>query len=283
MLAVLIVLTSTFLQEAAASIGKMSVKKKRETVYSLAFLGVFWTFVFLLVAVVFLKVEFRIEVASLVTLIPRIGLEIVLAFIGAEAIIKADRSTVGFLRLITVPLLLVVDILLGYHLTWLQVGGVLVMFIGLLLAFRHNPRGKKGAGLAVACALISVATISLYKWDISHYNSVAGEQLIVTFVMATAFYGMALRFRKSPLKLLVQPVTGAQSLASGLSGTIESFAYAFAPASIILAFKRSAALLWTIFFGRTYFHEKSLIQKLHAGVWMSIGLFLLASPYLSFT
>ena len=38
MLAVLIIFTSTLLQEAAASIGKASVRKRRETVYSLAFL-----------------------------------------------------------------------------------------------------------------------------------------------------------------------------------------------------------------------------------------------------
>jgi len=281
MLAVLIIFTSTLLQEAAASIGKASVRKRRETVYSLAFLGVFWSLVFLIAAVALFGAEFRVEATSLATLIPRIGLEIILAFIGAETIVKADRSTVGFLRLLTVPLLLLVDISLGYHLTVLQICGVLVMFVGLVIAFHHNPTGKKGAGLAIACAIISVVTVSLYKWDISHYNSVAGEQIAVLTVMVLVFYLAARRSQASPLKLLVSPLTGAQSLASGLSGAIEGFAYAFAPASVILALKRTAALLWTIFFGRTYFHERSLIQKLHAGAWTSTGLFLLASPYLA--
>lgn len=282
MLAILIILTSTFLQEAASSIGKISVRKKRETVYSLAFLGVFWSLIFLIGAVLFFNVEFHIELASLFTLIPRIGLEILLAFLGAEAIVKADRSTVGFLRLLTVPLLLFVDITLGYQLTAWQILGVIIMFVGLLLAFHRSPKSKKGAGYAVLCAVISVATISLYKWDISHYNSVAGEQIVVLTSMVVVFYiAAALRSKSNPLRLLVQPVTGTQSLASGLSGAIEGFAYAFAPASVILAFKRCAALLWTIGFGHTYFHETSLVQKLHAGAWMSAGLFLLATPYLT--
>jgi len=279
MFAVLIILTSTLLQETAASLGKASVRKKRETVHSLAFLGVFWSLLFLVAGVLVFKAEFHIELASLPTLIPRIILEIILAFLGAEAIIRADRSTVGFLRLLSVPLLLAVDLILGYHLTILQIVGVLVMFGGLLLAFHHNPRGKKGAGLAIACALISVATISLYKWDISHYNSIAAEQIVVTFFMAVSFYISARYVGDSPLRLVIRPVSGGQSLASGLSGAIEGFAYAFAPASVILALKRCGALLWTIIFGRTYFHEKSLIQKLHAGAWTGVGLFLLASPF----
>jgi hypothetical protein len=48
MLAILLLLTSTFATEAASSIGKQSIRYRRENVYDLVFLEVFWGLVFIL-------------------------------------------------------------------------------------------------------------------------------------------------------------------------------------------------------------------------------------------
>jgi hypothetical protein len=280
MFAIAIIFASTLLQETSDSLGKKAMKERRQTVYSMAFLGIFWSLIFLIIAVMF-GAKFKFTSASLPTFVPRVMLEILLAFVGAEAVAKADRSTLGFVRLLTIPLLLVVDLVLGYHINAWQLMGIGFMFVGLLLAFHHNPRGKKGFGLALLGAVISVATVSLYKWDITRYNSVTGEQIVLIICLLAFFYVQSVRHSgQSPLILLFRPRSGAQSLASGLNSAIESFAYLFAPASVIIALKRSLALMWSICFGHKYFHETGARQKIYAGVILTVGLGLLAAPYI---
>jgi len=276
MLVMLLVLSATFAQEVSESLGKNSIRKRRETIYNAAFLSEFWTVIFLLATLAF-GTTFKWEIASLPTVLARIALEIFLAYIVAELLVKAERSTVGFLRLLTIPLLLVVDLSLGYNISMLQIAGVMIMFLALGMASHHNPKGKKGAGLAVLSALIGVATTSLYKYNITHYNSVIGEQVVVTSAILLFFFVAS---GKSPMRLLFRPVTGAQALSNGAGGALLSFAYGFAPASIVMALKRTFALIWTIAFGHIYFHEKTLKQKVYSGAVMVVGLALLVLPSL---
>jgi len=274
MFVLLLLLSATFAEEVSDSLGKSSIRQRRETVYNAAFLSVFCTVLFLLATLAF-GAEFRLELASLSTLTVRTVLEIVMAYLGAELLLKADRSTVGFLRLLTIPLLLAVDIALGYKLSSLQIVGVVIMFLALGLAFHHNPRGKKGAHLAVMSALLGVVTTSLYKYDITHYNSVVGEQVVVLSSVMLFFY---LASEKPPVRLLFKPLTGAQSFSHGIGEVAMSFAYSYAPASVIMAMKRTFALGWTIAFGHTYFHEKSLKRKLYSGAVLVAGLALVILP-----
>lgn len=279
MLPVLLVLTSTFSLEIAQSLGKKLAKQRRENVYQLGFLALFWGLVFMVVSLAF-GAPFHLSAASLPTLSLRVILEVALAVVNAEAIIKADRSTVGFLRLITIPLLLVIDISLGYHITQWQLVGVGVMFAALVLAFRHNPLGRKGAGLAALSGFLAVGTVSLYKYDISHFNSVAAEQIVVLAILVSFFYIQSARSsRRSPLKMLFHPNTGTQALASGIVIPLESFAMSLAPASVIIAYKRSFALIWSIIFGGAGFHEHSLARKMSSAALMVVSLVLITGLY----
>ncbi len=278
MLSLLLVLCSTLSEEISESIGKTSVRHRRETVYGLGFLELFWGFVVMLGLVIFGHHN-HFSPASFPTLLPRIALEILVAFIAAEAVIRAERSTIGFLRLITIPLLLLTDITLGYHITPLQIAGVLVMFFALVLTFHRNPTGQRGAWLVVLTSLLSVATVSLYKYDITHYNSIAVEQAIVMGCIILAFALKAHHRGPSLFRLLVQPITGTQALASGLSSVLGSFAIGFAPASVVIALKRTFALLWAVLFGRAYFRERSLRRKLASFGITGLGIIMLISPY----
>jgi hypothetical protein len=280
MLALLLVLCSTFSEEISESIAKRSVRARRETVYSMGFLGLFWGLVAMLGIVIF-GGQHHLDPASWPTLLPRIGLEVLVTFMISESIILADRSTIGFLRLLPIPLLLLVDVILGYHITPLQITGVLLMFFALTVAFRHNPRGQRGAWLIVLTALLNVVTVSLFKYDITHYNDVAAEQALVLGCIVAFFYIQTRRHRgTSPLRLLFRPVSGTQAVASGLSTILGSFAMALAPASVIIALKRTFALLWAVLFGRTYFHEHSLTRKLSSFGITAVAIVLLVSPYL---
>lgn len=279
MFSALLVLTSTLSGEISQSLGKQLALWRRESVYELAFLELFWGLVIVASTVAF-GAEFKLDLAhSWPTMLIRLALEIVMIYSIAEATVKADRSTIGFMRLITIPFILVVDIALGYHLSWLQLAGIVLMFVGLVAAFRHTKMKGRGAGLAALSGFMGVGTVSLYKYDITHYNSVAAEQIIVLGCLVLITYTVAWwRSRRSPWRLLYHPNTGTQALANGVAVALESFAYSLAPASLVMTYKRSFALLWSLVFGSMRFHEHSLKRKLMAAVFMLASVFLLAQP-----
>lgn len=277
MFALILVLSASFAEEISQSIGKQSVKLRRESVYNLGFLELFWGFV-VMSGIALFGPHNHFDPASLPTLLPRLVLEVTVAYLTVEAIVQADRSTIGFLRLLSIPLLLVVDIVLGYRLTLVQIAGVVIMFFALTLAFHHNPSGKKGAWLVVLSAFLSVGTVSLYKYDITHYNSVAIEQSIVLGTILAFFYLRGWRGR-SPFKLLLRPLSGTQALMSGLGSVLGSFAISFAPASVVVALRRTFALFWAVIFGQAYFHEHSLKRKAYSFGFTVVGIALLVSPY----
>src|SRR5690606_12002348 len=109
-------------------------------------------------------------------------------------IVKADRSTFSFLRLLTIPLLLVVDIVLLYAISVTQIAGIAVILVALAILLYAHKKARKYAGLVVVTALVSVVTISLYKYDISHFNSVVAEQSIF-YVIMLVFFGIMAKYR----------------------------------------------------------------------------------------
>lgn len=274
MFGIILVSLGTFTGELSDSLGKLEVKKRVESLYTMGFLSVFWAAV-LLVATVPLGATFVFRLASLRTFIPRVGFELLGANLTIRAIVKADRSTFSFLRILTIPLLLLVDLRLGYAISAGQIVGIGLMLVALYVLLHDGNRSRRGAGLAFLTALNAVVTISLYKYDISHYNSVAGEQVIVTAILLAYFIVMSLRAGQKPWRFLWRPIPGLQSFSSGAGGVLEGFAYKYAPASIILTLKRALGVLWSILFGNAYFKEKHLRHKLVALGLIVVGLYLI--------
>jgi hypothetical protein len=276
MFGIVLMALGTGLSEASSSLGKMQVAKKRESIYSMAFLSSFFTVVFIGVTVTF-GASFTFNFQSLPSFLVRVCLEILLAYITTQAIVKADRSTFGFLRLITLPLLLIVDIVLHYTFSISQIAGmvIIILSLGLLLGFRTTSR--KGTGLIIISSTIAVITISLYKYDITHFNSVAAEQMIVGTVLVL-FFGVLAKYKNNEnvWRFFSQPVLAFQSLSMGLGGVCESFAYTFAPASVIVAAKRGLEVLWSILAGHYYFKEFGLKVKITVLIMVIIALILLA-------
>ncbi|CAN5622348.1 hypothetical protein BH23PAT1_BH23PAT1_1990 [soil metagenome] len=255
--------------------GKSAMHSHAETIYSMGFLGLFWAVVFF-AASPFFGIDFRLDSASLPTLFIRVILEILVAYLVIRAISVADRTTTAFLALLTIPLLLIVDISIGYRLQPMQIIGVLVILAALASLFGHNPKDKPGVKLVILAAIMAVATTSLYKYNITNYNSVAGEQLVVTSCLLL-FFGLfsGIKTREHPIRLLFRPFSGVQSLFNGLGIAALSFAYLLAPPSIVITLKRSLSLLWAIFFGRAFFHEKALGHKLIGFAVVVVGITLI--------
>ena len=276
MLGLLLVLSATFCGEIALSIGKRSVEDGKQSIYAMGFLNGLWGTLLLFFTAFVIRKTFLFSFASLPTFGLRLILELAQAHVSVLAIARADRSTFGFLRILTIPLLLLSDVALGYSISGLQIAGMAIIIAGLIALFIKNGIRRRGMWLVLFTAVNAAATISLYKYNITHYNSVEAEQGIALIVLMLYFFAMA-RFVKgeNPLYFLKKPIFLAQSLSEGVGVVLIGFAYLYAPASIITAIKRAAEVLWATVSGKMYFGEQKLLVKLAVFVCVAAGLVLL--------
>lgn len=286
MFGILLTAGAAFVEEISISVGKWEVARGKENIFSLGFLSYFWITLFLLVFAFLIPKDFFapgfpggfvFSMASLPTFLPRVGLEILQALASAYVIARADRSTAGFLGIITIPLLLATDIVLSYTVSFSQIVGMSFIIASLILIFINHGIRRKGVWLVVFTAVNAVATISLFKYNVTHYNSVEAEQAIVCLVLVIFFFIMArVKTKENPFQLLVRPVFFMQSFLMGIGGSVISFAYFFGSASVVAAAKRAFNILFAMLSGNIYFHEKKFWVKILSFFLIAVGLILLA-------
>lgn len=262
MIGIILIVINKLFSEISTTIGKYEVSHRKESLYAMGFLNSLWMVIFLILIGIFVKGEFLFSIESLPTLSIRIVLEIILVFISLNAIIQADRSTFSFLRILTIPFILLVDLVLGYSISTYQLMGVVILVFTLALLLTKHGLGRRGKVLCAISALMAVATISLYKYNITHFNSVEAEQIIVqSAIILTMIIGAKIHTGENLFKYLKKKVFLAQSISSGVGTVASSFAYLFAPAAIIVAAERALEILFSMISGRTYFHEKHMVLK----------------------
>ncbi|MBI2552459.1 hypothetical protein HYW17_04140 [Candidatus Uhrbacteria bacterium] len=276
MIGILLASLGTLFDECSKLIGKKKVTERQESIFTWGFLDLFWVVLAFFAVALLVPGSFRFVAASLATFIPRLVLEVAQAHLTVKAAALAARSTFSFIRSLTIPLLLVVDVFLGYALSLSQIAGLGLIVITLLFLFANHGIEREGRGYVLFTAVNAVATISLYKYNITHFNSVVAEQLIIMLVLMAYFFVNAYyRAHENPFRFFRQPIFIAQSLGMGVAVALESFAFVFAPASIITAVKRASAILWSVLSGNLYFHEKNLLIKLGTFVVLALGIGLL--------
>ena len=273
MIGIALVAVAEIFAEISTSLGKREVSSKKESLYAFGFLSAFWSTFILLFIGIFIRHEFVFSLASLPTFLLRAVLEVALVFTSLNAILQADRSTFAFLRTLTIPILLAVDLVLGFSISTMQMLGMgIILFTAFALAFNHDlsPRGKL---LSLISAMIAVCTISLYKYNITHFNSVEAEQafmhIILLVVLVITAYA---RGHENVFRSLFHPIFLVQSFAAGIASTLISFAYLFAPASVIATSHRSLGILASIVSGRVYFHETHVAAKILACILIVAGI-----------
>lgn len=276
MIPLLVTAIGGFFEELGTSIAKRNIIAKVASIYTIGFLNTLAGAAVLAGTVFLLNQPFVFSAESLPTFGLRAGLEIFQAYVTMVALSLADRSTHGFLRVLTLPLLLLVDAVLGYALTVEQVIGVSIIVFAFIFLFINHGIKKQGSLFVIFSAVNAVVTISLYKYDITHYNSVAAEQIAIFIILSVYFLLMAIFVSKeNPFlafknrKLLLQPVL------HGAGSTILSFAYALAPASVITSAKRSVEVLWSVLSGHVIFKEKHFAVKVAAFTLIAAGVYFL--------
>lgn len=223
-----------------------------------------------------IRQKFVFSFASLPTFGARALLEILQAHVSAYAVVRADRSTFSFIRTLTIPLLFGVDLFLGYAIGFKQGLGVGIIVLTLLFLFFNHGISKKGIWWTLAGAINAVFTISLFKYDITHYNSIEAEQLLISVILLLYFAVIAkIKFSENPILFIFQKRFFVQSSSYGIASIFGSFAYGFAPASIIIAVERSTSVIWAVFSGNFYFREKGLLIKIITALFLVGGFILL--------
>lgn len=276
MIGVLLIVLSSFFEELSASSAKESITRHEESIAARVLLVGAWSILFFGISLG-AGAEWRFSFESLPFFCARVFLEIVLAYITVSALARADRSTFGFIRTLTIPLVLIIELALGMPLSLSQISGVIALFFALVILSVRHALSTKGIGLVLMSAVLSAGTISLYKYTITNFNSVAAEQLLATLLVWLYFLGYAtIRLKENPFLLLRRPRILGESAASGVATMIASFAYSFAPASVIVATHRAAGVCSSIIAGALHFHERHVSEKCLVLGLTVIGIILLA-------
>lgn len=262
MIGIALVALAEFFAEFSISIGKYEVAHRRETLFAMGFLNALWATIFMAMIGIVSGSAFVFSMESLPTFLLRAVLETLLVLVTLHALIAADRTTFSFLRIITIPLLLATDLWIGYGVSMTEIAGISLIVVALVFLLLNHGLSRRGKLLSLASAIIAVATISLYKYNITHYNSVAAEQTLMHLVVLVAMViGGALYARENVLRYLIHPVFLAQSIAAGIANVLLSFGFAFGHPSVIMAAKRSFEIGASVISGRAYFHEKHIVIK----------------------
>ena len=179
--------------------------------------------------------------------------------------------------ILTILFLLAIALFLGYKISSSQLSGILLIAFALVFIFMARDVKKVGVRMVLFTAVNAAFTISLFKYNITHFNSVAAEQSIFYFFILLYFFLSAyFRHGENPFGFLKKPRFFLQSSANGAGGILQSFAYVFAPASVILAAERSTAVFWATLSGNIYFQEKSFWLKAGLMSMIVAGVILLA-------
>lgn len=275
MLGILFTAVAGFFKEISDSLGKREVSDHKQSIYTMGFLSIFWVAIFFIVIALF-RHSFIFSLASLPTFGLRAVLEIFQTYAGIRGMVDAERGSYSLIRTGTIPLLLIADIVLGYSISSYQIAGIFIIFISLLIFFLNHGVSKQGLGWTIFSTVNAAVTISLFKYNITHFNSIEAEQILI-FLIIMVYLLVSARFwgYENPILALKKPVFFLQASSSGLGDLLGSFAFIFASASIITTSQRSFAVLWALFSGNLYFHEKELGRKIFSLVLIILGLILL--------
>ncbi len=276
MFGLILVASSQLFAEIGVAFGKHQVEHKEETVYEMGFVNILCT-ALLFGAWCLIAGSFVFVPESLPFFLLRAVLEVILLFTSIHAVVDADRSTFAFLRLLTIPAVLFADVMLGYNLPLPQALGILLIATSLLFLFAGKGLSARGKVLTIISSLIAAGTITLFKFNITHYNSVEAEEILMNgLLLVTLVIAGFVRGHQNVFGALLRPKALAQSFAIGMGSALMGFAYAYAPASIITTSKRGIDVLLAIASGRAFFHEDKLLLKLSAFVTVALGLAVVA-------
>lgn len=261
MLGFFLAISSSLFGEVSDTIGKRQMQKHRASIYTIGFLTVIFGILFYAFSA-WMRGVFHFSIYSLPTFIPRITIEMILSYMTIAAMAKANRSFFGFIRTLTIPLLLSADLFMGYSVTGNQIVGMTIIATIIAFVSLSGKFEKKGLGLLLLSAILPAFSLSFFKYDIDHFNSIEAEQIAASLILLVFFFLMArIKTKENPLAFLLKPIFLLQAIVSGLASAVGGFAYMFALPSVVTATLRGGAVLFSTLSGDFYFKEKRPLLK----------------------
>ncbi len=276
MFGAVLVFFGQFFSEVSTSLEKVIFAKEKVSYRFFGFIHSFTGAMMFAVLAIIGGHALTLSLASLPTFGIRMFLEILQFEASIRAGARADRTTFGAIRVITIPLLLCIDIFLGYILTPLQIFGMLVTMLALGIYFFGEKFKKDGALLALFTAINAAFLVSLFKYDTTYYNPIAVEQYFI-FIGLLIYFSINVA-REWWRKTLVMPPLrklSADLISTNVASGLVSFAYSYGPASLILSFIRSSSVFWSFVSGMTYFGEAKTLRKILCCVLLVVAIMLM--------
>jgi hypothetical protein len=193
-----------------------------------------------------------------------------------KAIHHADRSTFSVMSTMSIPLLLISDIVLGYEVSRWQIIGVVVLVLTLGITIFRGDFSLKGIKYIVISNLISMGTIIAFKYSTTHYTSTEMMNLLNSGFMTFLFSIIVSRTKgwKGIKECLKPKYIGFASL-YGIGGVLCAAAYKYMIASMVITLKRFFAMMFGVITGKLYFHEDHILRKLSVASVIGVGVFIM--------
>lgn len=275
--AIILVFIGSVFGELSLSVGKFESNKKSEGIYSMAFLSGIGTFLVFFTLFLIKHNTLTFSPSSIPLILILVGFEFIQMMLTNTAVIRADRSIFSLVKSLTIPLLLIVDIFMGYSLSLTTIVGCAVLFMGIGIVFLHHTNKKQHLLYPILSAVNAVITISIYKYLITNYNSVITQQLIVLgCLLIFSIFGIVYKEKTTILKILRSKLRDSQIASSAFASVLFSFAYKFAPASLIIAVERSLMVLFSLISGRFEFREHVGKVRIFSAFMIIIGLIIIS-------
>lgn len=204
---------------------------------------------------------------SLSLLILRTFLEILQSYFTITALKHCDRSTFSILRILTIPFLVIVDMLLWYQFSlysyiWLFI----ILFSFVFFNTNLKTVNWKWWYYGLFISLNAVLTLSLFKYSLTNYwNSVEVDQFFVWFstLIFFMFYNFFFLEKKLGFHLFKkEKIFILQWMLIWIWAVLISYTYSYLNASEATALKRVWEMIWALSSWYFIFKETNMRKKI---------------------
>lgn len=216
--------------------------------------------------------HYELTLVSFLLLIFQILGAVIFSSLSNKAIHHAERSTFSVMSTMSIPLLLLSDIVFGYGVTIWQIIGVSVLVIMLSYAIFKGDFSTKGMKYIIASNIVSLGTTIAFKYSTSHfgstelvnfYNAIFAGLLFFIIVSRTkGWKGIKNTFKSKYLGF---------AMLYGVGGVLSAAAYKYMIASMVIALKRFFAMMFGVITWKLFFHEKNTLKKLSVASIVGVG------------
>ena len=245
----LIIFIGSLLVELKSSVFKK--KSENTSVYLMMLIVSLFSLLIFSISL-FIKWEVRFDKDSILLILIRTCFECFHIFLWVQVIKNCDRSTSSIIWILTLPLLLIVDLVLWYQISNYWILWILIICVSLVLFnIKWKTLNLKWLRYLLILAINAVITISLYKELITNYDNSFELIQIFTYIWLIIFLSLLIFIKRKEEKLSLNILKDKILLLSiiwyNMWWVLISYSYTLVTASEATSFKRVASMISGVF------------------------------------